>query len=200
MSLGLLILLIFILGYLSNWLNWRYLNYAPIKILYYLGAAVHEISHALFCVFCGAKITEFSIFSRQPHVIYQKPKIPVLGNFLISLAPISGGLAFIFLLNKFFLENYFTWPFSLAQINLLEWQSWLMVFLSFNMGAMIGPSFLDLKNIWPVLLLCFFINWPILATLSSLIFGFMLANIAIQLILILILKILKILTHHNFTS
>lgn len=211
MNFGVLIVLITIFGYVSNWLNWRYLSFPLIKALYYIGATVHELSHAIFCVLCGAKITEFSVFSRQPHVTYQKPKIPFLGNFLISLAPIIGGLAFLFLLNNYFLKDSFILPqifdikslfsapfYILAQINLLEWRSWIMLFLFFNIGAMIGPSFQDLKNIWPFLIICFFIKWPALLSLCFLVLGLILTNVLIQIICAIILKIFKTLTHHNF--
>lgn len=213
MNLGILIVLITLLGYLSNWLNWRYLNNPAIKILYYLGAAVHETSHAVFCIITGARITEFSIFSKQPHVIYQKSKIPFLGNLLISLAPIFGGLTFLFLVNNYFLPKTFVLPsvfnletllsapfFFLKQLDPSEWSSWLMIFLSFNIGAMIGPSFQDLKNIWPLLIICFFIEWPILIKLGFLTLALILTNLLIQLILLIFLKIFKTLTHHNFAS
>ena len=207
MNLGLLVILITPLGYTSNWLNWRYLNYPIVKFLYYFGVAIHELSHAIFCVLTGARITEFSIFSKQPHVTSLKPRLPIAGQFLVSLAPIIGGLAFLFILNKYFLSGYFTIPIIvgpkdiffapfnlLSQINLLNWQSWLMVFLFLNAGAMIGPSFSDIKNIWPLIVASFFIKWPPLFELGLLVLALILTNILLQIILLLaILPIKKLL-------
>ena len=41
LSLGLVIVLIVVLGYASNWLNWQFLNYRLTHALYYIGAFVH---------------------------------------------------------------------------------------------------------------------------------------------------------------
>jgi hypothetical protein len=204
MNLGVLIVLITLLGYFSNWLNWRYLNYSLIRFLYYFGAAVHELSHAIFCLLTGAKITEFSIFSKQPHLISQKPKIPILGQLLISIAPIIGGLAFLFVLNHYFLSEQFVIskisnikellfaPFNLlSQINIFNWRSWLMIFLFLNIGSMLGPSLLDLKNIWPLIIVLFFVKWPLLSELCLLVVALILTNILLQIILFLLTLILK---------
>ncbi|MFH1401813.1 MAG: M50 family metallopeptidase [Parcubacteria group bacterium] len=204
MNLGILIILIAILGYISNWLNWRYLNHPAVRFLYYCGTIVHELSHAIFCILTGAKITEFSVFSRQPHVVSLKPKIPFVGPFLVSLAPIIGGLFFLFALNKYFLEGYFIMPqvlnlpdlflapfHLLSQINFSDWQSWLMILLFLNVGAMIGPSFSDLKNIWPLLIIAFFVKSVALIEICLLVASLVLTNLFIQTILIFITSLLK---------
>jgi len=159
-NLGVVIVLITIFGYVSNFLNWRYLNFGIIRSLYYIGAVVHETSHAVLCIVTGAKIQDFTVFSSQPHVVHQKSRLPLIGEPLISFAPIAGGLLFLFLVNRYLLGSHFiftaTWPqFSswrdwgsvllvplglLRQIDLLQWQSWVMILLFFNVGAMLGPS------------------------------------------------------------
>jgi len=204
MNLGILIILIALLGYISNWLNWRYLNYSVVRLLFYVGAFLHELSHVIFCRLTGATITGGNIFSRKPHVIHSKPKLPFIGQLLISLAPIIGGLLFLFLINKYYLVNYFEIPqFSdwqsvliaplnlLSQINLLGWQSWLMILLFLNIGAMIGPSLQDLKNIWPIMIILLFIKCSPLLSLSLLVIILILTNIIIQIILILFIRIVK---------
>jgi len=204
MNLGILIILIALLGYISNWLNWRYLNYSVVRLLFYVGAFLHEISHIIFCRLTGATITGGNIFSRKPHVIHSKPALPLIGQLLISLAPIIGGLLFLFLINKYYLVNYFEIPqFSdwqsvliaplnlLSQINLLGWQSWLMILLFLNIGAMIGPSLQDLKNIWPIMIILLFIKCSPLLSLSLLVIILILTNIIIQIILILFIRIVK---------
>jgi len=204
MNLGILIILIALLGYISNWLNWRYLNYSVVRLLFYVGAFLHELSHVIFCRLTGATITGGNIFSRKPHVIHSKPKLPFIGQLLISLAPIIGGLLFLFLINKYYLVNYFEIPqFSdwqsvliaplnlLSQINLLGWQSWLMILLFLNIGAMIGPSLQDLKNIWPIMIILLFIKCSPLLSLSLLVIILILTNIIIQIILILVIRYLS---------
>jgi hypothetical protein len=180
------------------------LSYPAVRILYYFGATIHETSHAVFCILTGAKITEFSIFSKQPHVTSQNSKIPILGQFLISLAPIIGGLAFLFVLNHYFLSEKFIipeissikdflfTPFNLfIQINFLNWQSWLMILLFLNVGAMLGPSFQDLKNIWPLIVISFFIKWTLFSEFGLLVLALILTNIVLQIILIFITFILR---------
>ena len=206
-NLGIVIVLISAFGYLSNMLNWRYLNYGLIRFLYYIGALVHETSHAVLCILTGAKIEEFTIFSDQPRVVHRRSKIPFLGELLISAAPIAGGLLFLFLINRYLLGNYFLPPQVanwhdwksvlvtslrfLLQINLLQWQSWVMILLLFNTGAMLGPSTQDLKNVWPMLILLFFISFPPLAGIGLMALGLILANIALQIVAILLRWLLR---------
>ena len=209
MSLGIVIVLITAFGYLSNTLNWRYLNYGVIRFLYYIGALVHETSHAVLCIVTGAKIKEFTVFSDQPRVVHAKSKLPFLGELLISAAPIAGGLLFLFLVNRYLLGNYFVlsqvanwhnWKSVIAvplkfllQINLLQWQSWVMVLLLFNTGAMLGPSTQDLKNVWPMLILLFFVNSPMLAGMGLAALGLILVNIVLQIAVILLFSALHLL-------
>jgi len=206
MSFGILIVLVTALGYVANWINWRFLNYRLVHLLYFVGAFVHEASHAILCVLTGARILEFKVFSRQPRVAYNSPKLRLIMEPLISLAPIIGGLLFFYLVNEYLIAGYFQVPAVaslkgalmsplalLSQINLIHWQSWLMILLSLNAGAMIGPSVRDLKNIWPILIIFFFINSTALDSLLFLVFGLILTNIIIQVILIIFIWFLKLL-------
>ncbi len=204
MNLGLVIVLVVLFGYASDWLNWRFLNYRITRLLYYVGALVHETSHAILCVLTGAKIREFSVFSSQPHVTHEKSRLPLIGNLLISSAPIFGGLLFLFLINRYVLENYFLLvPFTgnwnylilepinlLAQIRLFDWQSWVMLALFINIGAMIGPSTRDIKNVWPAVIILFFVQSPPLVDLGLVALSLIVVNIAIQLFLALCLWII----------
>lgn len=208
-SLGVIIVLITVFGFISNWLNWRYLNYGVVRALYYVGAFVHEMSHAVLCLLTGAKIVEFKVFSSQPRVVHQKSKILFLGEFLISSAPIAGGLLFLFLINHFLLGNYFSvspifsttqdWrsilaePFKIiAQFNLLQWQSWVMILLSFNAGAMLGPSPRDLRNVWPMLIILFFVQSPLLAGVGLIALSLIFVNIIFQIFAAIILRLVRI--------
>src|SRR6266568_2943878 len=165
-TIGIVIIAISAWGYISNWLNWRFLNYKINHLLYYFGAFIHESSHALLCLATGAKISEYKVITTQPHVTYSNSRLPTLGNLLISIAPIIGGLTFLFFVNKYFLQNQFVMPaFSnwklflndflkfINQINITKWKDLIVIFLFFNIGAMISPSWQDLKNVWILIIL-----------------------------------------------
>ncbi len=210
MNLGVIILLIAACGYLSNFLNWRYVNVGAVRLLYYIGAFVHETSHAALCILTGARIEQFTVFSRQPQVVHRKSKIPLVGELLISAAPIVGGILFLFLVNQYLLGGYFTahapavsgwqdWaaflaiPLGfLAQIDFLQWQSWVMILLFFNVGAMLGPSPRDLKNVWPALILLFFVpsTWvaPSLTAMGVMALGLIAVNLILQIAVIAVVR------------
>jgi hypothetical protein len=199
LTIGIVIIIISALGYFSNWLNWRFLNYKINHLLYYFGAFIHETSHAILALATGAKIHKYKVITEQPQVTYSNSKIPILGNLLISIAPILGGLTFLFFLNKYFLANQFMMPaFSnwkffyvdffkfLKQINLTGWKDWVVIFLFLNMGAMIGPSWQDLKNVWILILILVFIPSALINHLGMLAVAFILINIILQIILMVV--------------
>jgi hypothetical protein len=66
-----------------------------------------------------------------------------------------------------------------------------MIFLLFNAGAMLGPSTQDLKNVWPMLIVLFFINSPLLARLGLAALGLILANIVLQFLAITLILLLR---------
>jgi hypothetical protein len=65
----------------------------PIRFLYYVvrapGVVVHELSHVLGCLIMGAKVKNIVLFSKEGgSVTYSSPKIPYLGDVVISTAPL----------------------------------------------------------------------------------------------------------------
>lgn len=206
MTLGIIIILIVIFGFISNWLNREYLNYKITHYLYYIGAFVHESSHAIACILTGAKIEEFSVFSEQPHVTHKNSKIPVIGNIFISLAPIIGGILFLYFFNYFFpsgnfeiiksissIEEILKLPIEIIrEIDLFTLNGILMLLLLINSGAMIGPSTQDIKNIWFVFIPLIFLNVNILNNLCFTALIIILANIYIQILLIFTVKLLSL--------
>ena len=206
LTIGIVIIAISALGYFSNWLNWRFLNYKINHYLYYLGAFIHESSHALLCLATGAKVSRYKVISSQPQVVYSNSRLPIIGNLLISIAPVLGGLTFLFFVNKYFLTNQFimphfsNWKFFLddllkfaEQINITRWKDWILLFLFLNMGAMIGPSWQDLKNVWILILVLVFIPWPFFVHLGLLANAFILIGMFFQIILIVTITMLKFL-------
>lgn len=206
LNIGIIVIIISVLGYLSNWLNWRFLNYKINYLFYYFGAFIHENSHAVFCLLTGAKITEYKIFTKQPHVAYVNSKLPIIGNLFISTAPILGGLIFLFFINKYFLVNQYSMPpFSswqffgvdflkfLKQINLLDWKNLIALFLFLNIGVMLAPSWQDLKNVWFLIIVLIFIKCPLFTHLGLMAISFILIALIFQIFLIAIISIIKFL-------
>ena len=204
-TIGILIIVVSILGFVSNWINWRFLNYKINHLLYYLGAFVHETSHAILCLLTGAKIEEYKVFVERPRVSYSKPKLPIISNLLISIAPMFGGLGLLFFINKYFLLNQYSMPeFSnwkfllvdilnfLKQIDITKWKNILTIFLLLNVGSMISPSGKDLKNIWLIMLILLFISWPVFTHLVLFAVSLIVLNIIFQIILIAIFSTIKL--------
>lgn len=65
----------------------------PVRAFYYLvrapGVVVHELAHVLGCLLTGAGIRKVVLFSKEGgSVTYSRPKIPLLGDVVISSAPL----------------------------------------------------------------------------------------------------------------
>jgi hypothetical protein len=55
------------------------------------GVMVHELSHLVACVITGAKVSRVVLFSRSGgRVEHSRPAMPLLGQPVISLAPVAG--------------------------------------------------------------------------------------------------------------
>jgi len=64
-----------------------------IRFFYYIirapGVIVHELSHVFGCLIMGAKIKNVVLFSKEGgSVTYSRPKIPYIGDLVISTAPL----------------------------------------------------------------------------------------------------------------
>lgn len=203
-TIGLVIIAISTLGYISNYINGQYLRGPVVRALYYIGAFVHETSHALVALCMGAKVVEYTVFSRQPRVVYVRPKVRIIGDALIAIAPIFGGLGFLFLLNAFVLHhalsvgNVHNWsdvPKMVLEFfthfNIRAWESWVLLVLCLNSGSMLGPSLQDLKNVWIILLVLVFIPWAWLTSIGFIAIGLIAANIVVQAVLVLVVYLVR---------
>lgn len=126
------------------------------------GIIVHEFSHALLCLLTGAKISKISLFEKEGgKVVHSSPKIPILGQILISLAPIAFGAGAIFLLSKKLGINDVDFTaIHLTKQGLLEFirstfsnldfhktSTWMIVYLVLSIAVTLTPSFQDLRNV-----------------------------------------------------
>ncbi len=69
----------------------KYAKERVLNVFLYPGTIVHECSHAVMCLVTGATITEFNLLRLEgAEIKYDRPKIPVFGDFLIVFAPIAG--------------------------------------------------------------------------------------------------------------
>jgi hypothetical protein len=146
----------------------------PIRSFYYLvrapGVVVHECSHILGCLITGARITKVVLFSEGGgSVTYTRPKVPFLGDVIISSAPlfciplVLAGLTWGF---SAFLECTFpAFPATLDSagtlptlalavmdvfsLNMLTaFHPWFLLYLYLNLSLVlsVAPSTQDMKN------------------------------------------------------
>lgn len=132
------------------------------------GVIVHELAHALFCVLTGAKIRRIRVFRRDGgDVAHEQSKIPIVGQLLITLAPLLIGIMLIILMATR-IAPYITdisvgtsvhdFPqFLITVLRLVQWghaTTWLWLYLMLSIGATAAPSWRDLRNSWiPIVLI-----------------------------------------------
>ncbi len=158
--LFILIALSFLLGFL--WKN--ILTGKKYRLILFPGTIVHEVSHILGCLLTGSKIKKVEFFSsRGSYVAHTKPKIPLIGNFIVSFAPIAGGIAVLFFTFRFFgydfpsatlsLESFSESFFALVKETAIffldkygTWQFWVSSYIILSVVVCLVPSKEDFKN------------------------------------------------------
>lgn len=114
--LGVFFVLAGILFILQKWVLILANNMLSGRLIYisaWIGTPVHELSHALCCVLFGHKIQQIVLFNPDrrgtlgyvTHSYDNRRLWKVLGNFLIGIAPLFGGLGCIYLLTLLLLED-----------------------------------------------------------------------------------------------
>ena len=159
------LIVLFLFSFILNSL-WKRIFYGKkYRIFLAPGVIIHELSHALACRITGVKIKEINFFLWDGgYVKYNKSKIPILGEFLISFAPILGGIVALFIFSLIFglripLEIVnFQQPFfygvgiAIQEIpyfikqNWLKWQFWVFIYLVISIIICLVPSKTDIKN------------------------------------------------------
>ena len=200
MTVGFYIISILILSYFSVYIRERWLRLKWLKPLTWLGIFIHESAHALFCVLTGGRVTGFRVTSTEGQVTHYRPKVPVIGPMVTSIAPMIVGLVVIGILNHFWLKTSLgitsanLWENFLAvgsNLNPFTWQAWVLLAIFLNIGVMIGPSLADLKSIWPLVIISFFINSNALAQILVLVIIMIGFNILLFLIILLVKKLVN---------
>lgn len=121
------------------------------------GIVVHEISHTIAAISMGAEIKHVNFFSKSGgHVVHTQPKVPLIGQFFISFAPVVGQIFFILLISRLAAPHLFnlSWQnYSFRDlgkvISQLQWGSittWILVYVIISSCLAIAPSKKDLNN------------------------------------------------------
>lgn len=120
------------------------------------GVVIHELSHLIGCFITFAKVKDFKLFSfKGGYVRHKKPKLPIVGQPIISSAPLFGGTFSLFLIYKLTGLRLPNFNFSLSfvvdilniiRFNLTNYFFWIVIYLSVSILISIIPSRKDFKN------------------------------------------------------
>ena len=156
-----LVVALLILSFLINFLLSHSVLGSRYRLFVGPGVILHEISHALLCVVTGAKVHSISFFDKNGGKVQHGPsKIPLLGQILISMAPlVFGAVAIYFLsfriglkeidLNQFTSSNSVI-AFFRETIMSLDYRNALTIlsiYLVLSIGVTMTPSLQDIRNI-----------------------------------------------------
>lgn len=136
------------------------------------GTIIHEFSHAAVAVLMGARITKFNIIpsgNTLGQVEHTNPKIPIIGNVAISIAPLIGCPALVLLISSYFGVHFDFSPASsdilagtrsliegtfsfIAGLDYFSWKSYVFLYLALTFGAGAAPSKTDIISMLPGLI------------------------------------------------
>ncbi len=148
----------------------------PISLLrfwIYPGTAIHELSHTAACFATLAPVESVVLFrlDGSGEVKHQPSKLGKLGDMVIAIAPVGGGLLALWLINHL-LGNPLAWAgtikgdgaespmfiptlywiawldikLTLAHADWGSWRTWLMIYLSVSIAMTLMPSPQDFRN------------------------------------------------------
>jgi len=136
------------------------------------GTIAHETSHAVVALLMGARITEFSVIPSGDtlgHVGYTKPKIPIIGNTAISIAPLIGCPVILLLIGRYF-GVHFDFPQTsfdilagsrflldgtlsfITGLDYMNWKTYVFLYFALTLGAGAAPSKTDIISMLPGLI------------------------------------------------
>jgi hypothetical protein len=167
LQISMLLLIIIIVVFLIDLLLSRSIFGKNYRIFVAPGVVLHEFSHAIFCLLTGAKIVSITLFDKDGgKVIHEKPKLPIIGQVLISLAPFAVGLIAIYFLSLWAglkhldlasipqkYDSVIPWAQNyLSNFNFHTWVNWVILYLILSIAVTMTPSLQDFKNISLVLI------------------------------------------------
>ncbi|MFA6963587.1 MAG: hypothetical protein WC227_02635 [Patescibacteria group bacterium] len=132
------------------------------------GVIIHEMSHFLACLLTGAKVTKVVVFDTSGgSVEHEKPRIPVIGQVLISFAPFIIGTGIIYFMSLHLglkpvnlkeidlsVGGILSYAKSMVSpINFADWKNWLIFYIVLNVIVTMTPSKQDFKNMALLLIL-----------------------------------------------
>lgn len=158
-TLGIWILIIFALGFCLDFFLKRAF-YSSYRVFVAPGIILHELSHAFACLLTGAKVKEVSFFDKNGgYVKHEKPKLPIIGQVIISLAPLAVGIVAVFILSRFLIsdksllldlsfrpENLNRISAAILSIHLLSLKNIIILYLVATVAVTMSPSFKDFTN------------------------------------------------------
>ena len=108
-----LILTLFVLQRIVFLLSAKILDGKVIYLSAWVGAPIHELSHALFCFIFGHKVQKIVLFNPDKrgtlgyvtHSYNNRNIWQVMGNFFIGIAPLFGGLLGLYLVTWLLLDD-----------------------------------------------------------------------------------------------
>jgi len=103
------------------------------------GVIFHEAAHIIGCLISGAKIRSISLFSKEGgEVVHERPVIPYVGIFLISIFPFLLGSAAIYLITSRAVAD--------ISLNSLTAAKIIYFYLLISILLTMFPSSTDIKN------------------------------------------------------
>jgi hypothetical protein len=170
-----LVMISFFLGFLWS----KIFTGKKYQMFLFPGVIVHELSHALGCLIARADIKEIKILSSKgSYVSHTKPRLPLIGNFIVSFAPIVGGIAVVILsfwafnyqapkmdfLNESLFDSFFSLVKQAGTFSLNHYDSWIFWIFSYivlSVVVCLVPSKQDLKNSFLSLIFVGLVFWAL---------------------------------------
>ena len=146
---------VFVLSFLAN----RFLvGWIPANLylcLLFPGVVIHELSHGAFSILTGTPVHGIQLFSRTGgHVVHGQPRIPVVGQLIISFAPLVVGLALAtYLVGILPLETDSQWAITIYKYHVAlprvasDWQiiDFIWLYLLLSIVLTLTPSKQDIS-------------------------------------------------------
>lgn len=154
------ILAIFIIGMMIPQFLVRSFLGPGFRLFVVPGVILHELSHAAACLLTGAQIQRIRFFKKDGgDVTHTQSPVPVIGQLIITMAPLFIGLAAVLFMASKVIPNLshlhaggsiVDFPsFFMQVIKSIKWMNpaaWVWMYLIISVGATMTPSIKDFTN------------------------------------------------------